>query len=318
MNYRHIFSILAVSFLLLPLFAETDEKAMRTFALKKRWEIELNYQPPRYFTYVDQLDSRHNYLYFVYTLTNKTTEPIRLAVDIVLKTSTNRYCQDSFYPLVEDEIIAAEEKLTGLPLGVRKDAAKKFKERGKYLNGRELWNRGEIKANEILTALAIFDGVDPSADEIEFFFGGLVDVIKQHHEKGNPKLVQEYECKIYRILYTCAGDEFHRVSQSWEEQLLGRKWITRNYGPIGDKETVSKLVEALSYVGDKDKPEEGLAVRLAGWWLLKRLVNVNANYDPTLPVEENKESILLVREWWYCNKEKLTYNWTLNRFEIKQ
>lgn len=322
---RYIIMALLVYFTITPAWS-ADEPFL---SLRKRWEIDFSYQPIRIFTYNDPLNIRQNYWYCFYTLSNQTKETIKLNIDICLKANvtvtnaqpetapvaasgftpklTAQYYQDSYQPVIETEIISAVEKLGGFPLAIRQDTIAKFKEKLRYLNCRDLRERKEIKPNETIECIALFSGIDSRSDELELMIGGLVAPVKQYYEKNNPKLFQEYESKIRWIVFSWTGDEFTKQhSQSLE---IKKDWLIRNYGPIGDKETVSVLIDALT--------DENPIVRWVAWWLLRRLTDNTFDYNPELAADSdvNKVSINNWREWWYLNREKLTYNQALNKFE---
>ncbi|MFH0889154.1 MAG: hypothetical protein V1871_08110 [Planctomycetota bacterium] len=319
--------------------------------LKKRWEIDFEYQPLKIFTYVDSSNKLINYYYFIYTLTNKSDKTIPLYIDVCLKMDLHhpdliaagyspkvKYYQDSLHPLVEDEIIFAEEKLLGLSLGVRKDKVNDFKSKFFYLNCQELRTKQTILSNEKIIGLAIFENVDRQAKTFEIMIGGLLDSVKrrysdeiQSEEVKNSHIERdikdalkdkripiskeptfEYENRIRKITYICEGGEFNKQSQALTEIITAPQWVVRNYGPIDEKNTLKKMIDSL----EDENPE----IRWSGWFLLRRLTGLSFNYDTETEAssEENQKSIKLWQEWWYINKEKLTYNKNLNQFEISE
>jgi len=336
------FSRVTIAIILLSLLGSVSSGYIK---LKKRWEIDFEYQPLKIFTYVDPLGARANYYYFTYTLTNKSDETIPLNLDINLKVDLNhpdlvatgyqpriKYYQDSLQPLAEANIIFTEEKLLGLPLGVRKDRAKELKEKLCYLNCQELRVKKDIFASEKITGIAIFEKVDPRARFYEIMVGGLIDVVKRrdpsetqteetknsHIEKdlqearaGKPA-TYEYENRIRRITYLCEGDEFNKQSRPFIEDIIAPKWIIRNYGPIGEKDALKTLIDALT--------DENPAIRWSSFYLLRRLTGFTFNYDSEKEVsnEDNQKSVKLWQEWWYRNKQKLTYNKDLNQFQVSE
>lgn len=318
----------AIKLALLVLFAGLVAFPVRSednkpfLSLKKRWEIDISYQPLKIFTFTDVDGMRINYWYFVYTLNNTGKEPIKLNIDVCLKANIRlkppveasgffpkvnaKYYQDSIYPIVEREIITADEKMTGFPVPIREDAITKLKKQLRYLNCKDLREKKEILAGETIQCIAIFEGVDARADQMEIMVGGLVDVVKQYYQ-DKTTLVQEYESKILRIVFNCEGDEFSKQFSNFEQ--VKKEWIIRNYGPIGGKESIDALIGALE--------DENPVVRWVAWWLLRRMTDNTFDYNPEADAEINKDSINLWKEWWYVNQEKLTYNQTLNKFEPK-
>ncbi|MEK7449326.1 MAG: hypothetical protein AAB019_07560 [Planctomycetota bacterium] len=289
---------------------------------RKRWELEFTNQTPELFTYVDSTGDKKNYWYLVYTILNRTEKPIRLAIDICIKTDTNKYYQDIWHPLIEDQMISNEEKLGGLPLGVQKIRIKELKEELKYLNCKEIRDKKEIKPGETIKGIAVFKELDPRANELEVMVGGLIDIIKvSFTEPPEIKPVYEYEPKILKLAFSQAGDEFFKHDKPVTDPVDPRKfirkreWLTRPYGPICDKETLPNLIKSLE--------EENPLIRNISWFLLRRITPVdpfqdtNFAYDPSLAIQENQKVITRWREWWERNNDRLTYNLSSNKFEIR-
>ncbi|MFA5793708.1 MAG: hypothetical protein WC980_01365 [Candidatus Brocadiia bacterium] len=291
--------------------------------LKQRWELDITYQPLKIFTFTDPAGANSYYWFFKYTLTNNTKESIKLNLDVCLKADirlktdeklsgyfpqlASRFYQDSIYPVVERELISAEEKLAGFPAAMREDTIIKYKKGLRYMNCKDLREKREILAGEKIEAMAIFTDVDARADQVELFIGGLFDVVKSSYRKEDKQFTQEYESKILRLVFSCQGDEFSKQFAS--PQLESKEWIVNTYGPIGDKNTVDNLIKGLA--------DENPAARWIAWWLLRRMTDKTLEYNPDLDAEANKDSIENWKEWWYCTKEKLEYNQNLNKFEPK-
>jgi len=309
------------------------------FELKKRWQIDFEYKPIKIMTAIDGLGKRQNFHYFVYSLENKSDSAIPLGMDVCLKSDMHhpdlvaqgykpkvKYYQDSFQPLAEEQIIFLEEKLNGLSRTVRKDRIKLLKEKFNYLNLQELREKKEIAPKEKITALAIFENVDPQVKLFEIMVGGLVDVVKRRNndeelsgetkdseiEKNlqaaragrTPSFV--YENQIRTIQYLAEGGAF----KSFNEVVIAPKWIIRNYGPVGDINSLDIMVKSLS--------DENPLIRDVSYTLLRRLTGMSYEYNSEEdPVSEaNQKSIKLWEEWFYRNKTKLTYNRAMNQFEV--
>ncbi|MCK4908585.1 MAG: HEAT repeat domain-containing protein [Planctomycetes bacterium] len=290
--------------------------------VRKRWELGFTNKTPQLFTYVDPNDNKTNYWYLIYTITNHTDDNIRLVLDICIKTDTNKYYQDTWQPIIEDGMISREEKLGGLPLGLQKVRIKELKAELKYLNTREIREKSEIKPKETITGIAVFKELDKQAKEYEVMVGGLVDMVKlSFTPPPDIQAVYGYEPKILKITYSHEGDEFSKHLQPVtdpvdpEKEVKKREWIIRRYGPIGDKDTLQNLIESLK----DDNP----LIRWIAWWLLRRMTTKDVHekpaftYQPSLTPNENQKAIKRWQEWWARNNEKLVYNQTDNRFEIK-
>jgi hypothetical protein len=309
--------------------------------IKKRWQIDCEYQPLKPFTYVNVLKERENYYYIIYTLENKSDQPIPLNIDVYLKVDLTRpdlvaegysqrtkYYPDSLRPFVEDAIIYTEEKIIGLSPTVKKDRVKELKDKLSYLNCVELRNKKEIRPNEKLTGIAIFANVDPQAKLMKVMVGGLVDVVKRRYEDetltdamknssvekdlqearaGQPATF-EYENQIRIITYLVSGSEFKYL----KEVITAPKWVIQNYGPIGDKNSLGFMIKVLT--------NEDPLIRWSSYFLLRRLTSQSFDYNADLAADspETQTSVKLWQEWWFRNKDKLTYNPTLNLFETPQ
>jgi hypothetical protein len=311
--------------------------------VKKRWEIDFEHKPLKFYTYVDPQGTRKNFYYFTYTLTNKSEQETPLFIDICLKIDLHhptliskgykpkvKYYQNTLHPFVEESIIYTEERLWGLSAALRKDRVKELKEKLSYLNHLELRTKQKILAKETILGLAIFDNVSPLAKVFEIMVGGLVDVVKRrlpeepqsdelsksHIERDlkearmNRNPTYEYENRIRSIVYLAEGSEFNLQSQVLTEEIIAPKWLIRNYGPIDEKDSLKNLIDALE--------DENPLIRWGSYYLLRRLTALSFNYDAeTEPsTEANQKAIKLWQEWWYRNKEKLSYNKALNQFVI--
>ncbi|MFC1524900.1 hypothetical protein ACFL5I_00765 [Planctomycetota bacterium] len=282
-------------------------------AIRERWELEFTHKPPRVFTYVDPLNNRTNHAYIIFSVTNPTTKNISLSLDFCIKTDKGRFYQDSIRPLVEGEIIVKEEKLGGLTLGLRKERIKELKQESKYLNCRELRDKAQIKPQETITGIAIFEEIDSRAKELDVMIGGLVDIVKQRYERDlegilEDKLVYEYECKLLKTTYASHGDEFY--SHGKEKIKIKKTWVIRNYGPIGTKDTVPILIQSLEDMNP--------LIREIAFLLLRRLTDQEFKYVPEKELGENKEAVLRWQEWWAVNKDRLVYDLSLNKFSIAE
>ena len=210
-------------------------------------------------------------------------------------------------------MIIQEEKLGGIAIGLRKYRIKELKQELKYLNCQEMRTKGKIESKETVVGIAIFTEIDPQARQFEVMIGGLVDVVKHRYQmelEGNlkDKLRYEYEVKIWKITYTYPGDEYYTQVESLKE--IKKERLVRNYGPIGDKNTILTSIKMLE--------NENELLRRVARWILRRMTDENFDYNPENPPEENKESILRWQEWWYINKGKLVYNLKRNKFEVKE
>lgn len=314
----------------IPTFLITGQEIKST-TVRARWMLDIAVAPPKVFTYTSTNSEKQNYCYIIYQISNSTDDKIKLGIDICVraildeqKPEKDRYYQEAIQPLVEEQIIISEEGLEGLNPQLQKDRIKQLKKELKYLNRNDLRNKGEIKPEdkttqkpkETIKGLVIFNEFDPQTIKLEVMVGGLVDVIKWRYEPVpdpnssllEDRLVYEYECKIFKSIYECPGDE--AWEQTREIREVKKEWLVKNYGPLAEKQSLESMLESLS--------DPNPLLRWTGWYLLNRLTGLSFDYAPIKSVEDNEKSIKRWNEWWHRNKENIVYDSVLNKFEVRE
>lgn len=221
--------------------------------------------------------------------------------------------------------------------GIVEESILRFKEKGFYLNPRELRIKRFIQPGEELHGIAIFTDVDKKANLIETHVSGLQDIFVIDKDKTDPEeLVLSYENRVFVVQYTFRGDAYERA----RDQLLPppkKFWITRNVGPIASKEAIDALVEMMVEYLKKEwdwrikglTPEEiekfrhdmGLTasdVHNAAEAFQRAFVVPDFKYDRDKSPWENRYSIWKMHEFWLRNKHRVRFNYKLNRYEIHE
>jgi len=291
---------------------------------RPRWMLEFSANPPQIFTYSAPRNVKENYCYFIFSITNDTDDNIRLGIDVCVraildenKPERDIYYQDAIRPLIEDQMIVSEEKLAALNQGLQKERIKELKKQFKYLNSKDLMDKKEIKPKETIKCIATFPEFDKRSVKLEVMIGGLTDVVKWRYDtpsemlvsESGDKVIYEYECKIYKIIYDSKGGEFWSHNKMLKE--IKKEWLLRNYGPVGDKNGLKIMAESLK--------DPNPLLRWTGWYLLNQLTGMDFNYDMQKdPADEsNVKAIDRYREWIERNSDNLIYNSLLNKFNLK-
>jgi hypothetical protein len=170
--------------------------------------------------------------------------------------------------------------------------------------------------------------VDRGTDTVELLVNGLVDVARiTKVERDRTHFV--YENKVLHLCFDVPGDEFSKTADFVSCGFpKSKKWEVQQVGPVGDKELLPKLIDAMEAEDPKlDEATKkvlptvtyGPDVRRGAHEALKKLTGEDYPFDAAKPPsdKDNLNSIRLYREWWVRNSEKLVYNDILNRFEIK-
>lgn len=219
--------------------------------------------------------------------------------------------------------------------GIAEESILRFKQKGYFLNPRELRIKGHLQPKETIHGIAIFTDVDPRANIIETHVSGLQDIFTIVADKTNPEeLVPAYENRIFVTRYSFRGDAYERA----RDRLLPppkRFWITRKIGPIASKETIDTLIGMMIEYVKKEwewrmkglTPREidsfrrdlgylAQDVHNAAEIFQKALVTVEFGYDRDKSPWENRQSIWRMHEYWLRNKSRLRYSYTDNRYEV--
>lgn len=231
------------------------------------------------------------------------------------------------------------ESIEAFKKGFDKDPPEMF--RGKrwkkgdrlYLNPPELRKLRVIRPGQKIMGVAIFKNVDPRARVYELHVSGLIDIIKVT-AVTEEEWKMEYEPQTLKLRYVRHGDEFH-IENDPLFKLEKKEYVVKKIGPIASKDTVDKLVLALSDTlkKEKDWKEQGIAqeeidkrrakdgidpldtrtMALA----FKLATNMDFGYDPLKDVLENERAVWRIHEWWINNRTKLVFNEITNRYEVK-
>lgn len=315
--------------------------------------IDFSLTTPAIFTYRAPDGKTRNYWYFTYTLTNKIKEgkkpvPATLAhLKMMIVSNRGKYYFWKLYPEVETQIISYLEKLNHLPQGERIKIIKRYKEKRRYLNMAEI---KKINDNEVLNpgeelhGIAIFDDVEPRTTEFSVLVSGLFDPVKARirtpAQKGEERASEEakeikerrlkgkkfYELEsvIYKLTYDFKGDPYQRYEDL--PVLKSKKYLRQNWGPLGDKKTVENMIKSLE--------DENPLIRSSAFHLLQVILPTSEMrkfnkkiflYNPKVEgkdiekqKKQNKESIALIKEWWFRNMDNLVYNHKAMQFVLKK
>jgi hypothetical protein len=209
-----------------------------------------------------------------------------------------------------------------------------------FLSPREMRRQRYIQPGQKLGGLAIFRNVSNRAKRIEVQVSGLVDIVKiEPYEEGELEEKGElaemnivYENRVLKIIYAFPGDEVNRI----EDMVLykSREWTAKKIGPIADKETIGKLVDAMvqGLRNEKDWKGEGktgeeiaalrekegigpLDIRIIAR-TLQLATGQEFGFDPSATILGNEKSIWRMHEWWLTNKSRLAFNEITNRYEV--
>lgn len=270
--------------------------------LRKRWSLDFSNEPPRMFTYRAPNGHTELYWYMVYSVTNPGDVECPLRIDVVAKTDTGKYFQDSYHPVIEDQIIAAEECLNGLTIGIQKDVIKDLKAKGKYLNRSDMRERATIAAGATVIGLAVLPPLDPNLDAFQFMISGLRDPVRRAFTKpGEPESPNKwiFVNEMLVISYEMPGDAYYKNLDT--PQYITRSFERRPIGPIGSLETLDVLVKGLR--------DENPVIRASSDTLLRRITpNPDGfGYDATADVKTNANAIRDWDEWWHRNKSRVVY-----------
>lgn len=147
------------------------------------WELAFNSNPPRVMSVVESTESVE-YTYIIYTIANDTAQKIDFYPIISIEGENGKVFSAGVYPAVEAVI------------------KKRF---GKNILGfTDIV--GEINPGETKKGVAIFKSLDPAADKLIVYVGGISgDFKKASSEEG--AVVTMY--RTYKLLYKRPGDQWN-------------------------------------------------------------------------------------------------------------
>ncbi|NUN50862.1 MAG: hypothetical protein HUU15_18805 [Candidatus Brocadiae bacterium] len=226
--------------------------------VKKRWELEFSHERPEHFTYRSPMGTQKNFIYLVYSVTNKTPQICPVIFDVALQVDKRNYQQAGFWPIEEQAMIAEADRMTGYSEGVRKEIIEDLKKRKKYLNGRDLRSLGADKPGKLPTiapgetihCIAVFEDLAFRYNEVNVLVSGLADPVtyKSQHDPGkstsDSNIHLRYVNSVYRISYTRTGDQFKSFQRGWT--LSKKDWIEVGVNPAVTKDDIAGLVAALT------------------------------------------------------------------------
>ncbi len=256
-----------------------------------------------------------------------------------------RYVSNVVVPeVVEHEIIAYHAKIGNRSAGILRESIESLKagdEKGSryYLNPKELRAQKFIKPGQVLRGLAIFRNVDPRSRYFEVQVSGLWDVLRIEKFIGEKDELEDvkihYENRVLVTRYDVRGDEFGREKDVVVQRGIA-DWSIRNIGPIASKETLANLVETLLTV--LKRWEECVKTNVAPADLEKEIAKFNLSpqdfnisarviglalgkdfgYDVSKNLFENQAAVWRIHEWWVTNRNRLAFNETTGRFEVRE
>jgi len=231
------------------------------------------------------------------------------------------------------------ESIESLKQGFVKDPPPEFRGRWQkgdrlYLNPREIRNHRFLQPGQKLMGIAIFKNVDPRAHVYELHVAGLWDIIKIT-AVNDDEIKSEYEPMTMRLRYFRTGDPFDIEKDVILRQARAPEYVLKKIGPVASKDTVDKLVLALTDTlkKERDWKEQNLSAEEVAKrrkadsidavdcrimaMVFKIATEKDFGYDPAKEVIENERAVWRIHEWWITNRTKLLFNEVTNRFEVK-
>jgi hypothetical protein len=157
------------------------------------WVLEFSFKPLRIVEHVTPDKGRRKYHYMYYKVVNRTGKPRMFVPQFVLVTDTGKRYEDAVLPAVVKQIQGREDPTTPL-LGA-------------------VTNNGMIPAStkegidDAVFGVAIWDGVDRSADGLKVYVRGLSDGLKEVTLPQAEKPTVQY--KTLRIDFIRRGDNLN-------------------------------------------------------------------------------------------------------------
>ena len=155
----------------------------RDVPVKNWWTLDFNISEPHVRHMQDDDGVYKNLIYFTYAVTNKTEEKVYFCPDFLIETDLGTKHWDGLFHKLQYEIEAQR--------------------------GRPMFNSAEIigfiDPGETKEGIAVFKGVDDSADKLTFYCFGFTNAYK-FDERDENKILY----RVWKIIYDRPGDEIDR------------------------------------------------------------------------------------------------------------
>ena len=206
-----------------------------------RWKLDYYQEKPTIFTYRSPSGELENFWYVYYTVTNNTSKPVPLVLDLTLYVETGRELQSDLRKVdpavardaqkdsskyedlkygtfisnivqaeaIEYKIIEHHAKLGNRNPGIIRESIEALKagdltkpdKARYYLNAADMRAAKIIDKGQRLTGLAIFRGVDPRAQIIEVQVSGLWDVLRVEAILGENEEMEDIKLHYENRVY---------------------------------------------------------------------------------------------------------------------
>jgi hypothetical protein len=342
----------------------------------QRWKLDYFHEKPQLYTHRYPTGELENYWYIYYTVSNNTTRVIPILLDHMMYIETGKELQTDLKKVdpdtaraaaedsskyealkygtfisnialpeaIEFKVIEQHAKLGNRSAGIIRESIQDLKKGDEkqnrfYLNAREMREQRFIAANQKLTGMAIFKGVDPRAQLIEVHVSGLWDVLRIEQFLGEKEELEDvkihYENRVLKYTYDFPGDAFNRARDVLVQKRQPQ-WVVKNIGPIASKTTIETLVSTLLKVlarweelARENTPAAKIEEEIAKFNLNAMDFNISARvvsmavgkdfkYDSARSLYENAAAVWKMHEWWVTNKNKLAFNEQTGRFEVRE
>lgn len=177
------------------------------------WIIELDHQALRMISPQQGLGAGSVYWYMLYTLTNTSSEDREIYVQITAKSDHDRSYSDLLLPSVEKAIERKENQV----LWGKSD---EFELSRKRKPSDPKYNYFSIKAGEKKRCVAVFNRLDPNANDLVVRVAGLSNEIRGVAQDDGSRQLEE---RIRELRFRRPGDEHEMTLDSFK--LVGKEWV---------------------------------------------------------------------------------------------
>jgi len=175
----------------------------REVPVKNWWVLDFKISKPHVRNMQDDDGEYKNFIYFTYTVSNKTEEKIYFCPDFLIETDVNTRHWDGLFHKLQYQL--------------------------ETMRGRALDNAAEIvgfiEPGETKEGIAIFRGVDDRADRLIFYCFGFTNAYRFDDRDENKILY-----RVWKIIYNRPGDEIDRFldklifeDQIWDYHGIDKK-----------------------------------------------------------------------------------------------